>query len=189
MAFWDVDHRKAEVEIVNQTEQKILSVSVVHKYSDNYVNEHTWGIVEPNGSSSPPLTVDYHTGALTTGRDWWLVSWLEEDGNAYMTSPQNFRELFDAIESGLVKAKDLIKNLGESLRNKPDDKAQAAGIAMQIINKIVQPLLNNSKTAGFKQHILRAEDADKTTQILLFNEKVRFKSNSGESETQVHKIS
>lgn len=65
-------HRKANVRIENKTGQRLLSISVAHKYSDNYKGTHNWeGPININAITSPDndMVVDYNTGILTTGRD------------------------------------------------------------------------------------------------------------------------
>jgi hypothetical protein len=54
---------------------KLTALSLIHKYSDNYKNKKDWASL-PNGQTSDELWVEYNTGAFTTGRDWWKVTWF-----------------------------------------------------------------------------------------------------------------
>jgi hypothetical protein len=94
-------HRRANVCVVNQTGLKVDWVRVIHKYSDSYRNEKEWKDIE-DGSRTDSFTVDYNTGPLTTGRDWWAVSW--RSGSLHCESdPHNLRSELDAIEKRLQK--------------------------------------------------------------------------------------
>ena len=68
-------HQTASIEIVNNTGRTLLSVSVAHKYSDNYKNDHTWTVIR-DGAATSTTQVDFNTGFLTTGKDWWVVTGL-----------------------------------------------------------------------------------------------------------------
>ena len=147
-----VTHRTANVQVVNDTGELIDYVRVIHKYSDNYCNTECWTKLAP-GTASSPMQVDYHTGAFTTGRDWWFIAWRcsTDSKTWYYTNPHNWR--------GFVE---LLENFGQ-----PD----------------AQRYLQDWSTEGFKQHILRAEDA--LTKIHLTKNEVSWVSPSGVSKTGV----
>ncbi|PKS05649.1 hypothetical protein jhhlp_008168 [Lomentospora prolificans] len=71
--------RTAKVVIRNNTSNPIAAVGVAHKYSDDYKNSGSWGIVQPGEVTEETMEVEYNTGFLTTGRDWWLVTWYSMD--------------------------------------------------------------------------------------------------------------
>lgn len=167
-------HRKANVHVVNDTGERIRAVSIVHKYSDNYANDHVWEALE-RGATSDATQVDYNTGAFTTGRDWWLVAWVSDDGTTlYYTNPHNLRDFVDLLESVATSAATLVGSLVTS---------ESGGWGGAVGHAIVAPFVNNSKTSGFKQHILRAEDA--VTKIHVTKSEVSWVSPSGTSKTGV----
>ncbi|KAK9759677.1 hypothetical protein K7432_017061, partial [Basidiobolus ranarum] len=68
-------HRIAKVEVHNETSGPIYAVSVVHKYSNVYKNRKEWTEIGSGQSTCDnPMTIDYDTGALTIGKDWWLIT-------------------------------------------------------------------------------------------------------------------
>ena len=71
--------KKAFVRILNKTGAPMINVKIVHKYSDLYKNDKTWIDEVPNNEyTQGPLEVDYNTGFLTFGKDWWLVAWNDQ---------------------------------------------------------------------------------------------------------------
>jgi len=64
--------RTAYVAIRNEKSEPLIAVGVKHKYSDNYTNDGEWAIVQPGELSGETLKVEYNTGFLTTGVDWYL---------------------------------------------------------------------------------------------------------------------
>ena len=169
-----VTHRKANVQVVNDTGARVRAVSIVHKYSNNYVNPYVWETLEP-GATSSPLQVDYHTGFLTTGRDWWIVAWVSDDGGTlYYTSPHNLRnivDMFEKVSTAIAAA------VGAVITSESGGWGAAVGTA------IVAPFVNTESTVGFKQHILRAED--QLTKIHIANSGVTWVSPSGTSRTGI----
>ncbi|KAJ7908103.1 hypothetical protein B0H13DRAFT_2498866 [Mycena leptocephala] len=52
-----------------------------------------------------PLAVDYNTGFLTTGKDWWLITWFHPDmKRIWYSSPNNMRGFFDFADNLLPDA-------------------------------------------------------------------------------------
>ena len=37
------------------------------------------GAIQPSEIAAEPMEVEYNTGAFTTGRDWWPVTWYSPD--------------------------------------------------------------------------------------------------------------
>jgi hypothetical protein len=173
-------HQTANAVVVNNTGRTLRSVHVLHKYSDDYKNSRDWGALQP-GESSSPLTVDYTTGFLTTGRDWWVVTWeYAGEQKVYFTNPQNFRSLVDWLEQvGSIGIPALLEAAAAAESAGAGTAAGAAAGA-----KITEMLLNSESTAGFKQHILRSEDAGQITQIVIkADNTVEWRSPSGNSST------
>lgn len=166
-----MSHKTAKVKIVNNTKKAIESVHVVHKYSNDFKNKKDWLKIPAGGTTPEFLSVDYTTGFLTLGKDWWFVTWVyEDDDNTYFTDPKNLRGFIDGAEKISTIA---IKTIA----------AGAAGGTVAAI-AVTELLFNSEGTAGFKQHILRDDDSGKVTTITIKDDNnVLFHSESGDSET------
>ncbi|KAM4058543.1 hypothetical protein HRG_006495 [Hirsutella rhossiliensis] len=172
---WGTVKRTASVTIQNNAPEKIKSVSLIHKYSSVYKSRAEWPLIEQGKSPDPDnrTTVEYNTGPFTTGRDWWLLSFYNDDITInYMTNPNNFRDVVDFLESiGTVTTISLFG-------------ATAGVLAAAVAKATTDRLFDSETTVGFKQHILRSEDADKLTTIVINADyTITFKSESGISET------
>lgn len=178
--FFAVMHQTAQVVVLNKTGRALRYVNILHKYSDNYRNTREWGVgadspaPRPSEASSA-MSVDYNTGFLTTGRDWWLVTWqFEGERKFYYTNPDNFRSIIDFLEAP-VKA--LVDKALDAIGEEYPGLSDAGKI-------IVNLAFNTESTAGLKQHILRDEDAGRVTQILInADNTVEWHSPSGTSST------
>lgn len=171
----------AQIRVKNETGKELRSVHVLHKYSNVYKNKQDWGAIPEGGYTSPDLQVDYNTGFFTTGRDWWVVSWeYKGDNKVYFTDPPNLRGVVDLLEQvGDVAIKGA---LAAASAAESAGTATAAGAAAGSV--ITSLLFNTESTSGFKQHILRDEDAGKLTTIFIQgNNHVKWQSPSGISET------
>jgi hypothetical protein len=192
------EHQQATVRIQNNTPNPISGVRVVHKYSDEYKNNGAWlGVVPAYSVSEESMTVDYTTGIWELGRDWWSISYhreletsdqppspldLDTSVEIWYSDPENFRSIIDFLEGAapsLVEA-----GVDALLATQPGvalTVEAAAGIATDVLCNY---LFNDESTAGFKQHILRNEDAGFDTIIHINDDNtIRFESNSGDSET------
>ena len=63
----------------NRTGSALRAVTVIHKYANVYIEGHHWDELAP-GAVSDLMPVRYNTGVETTGRDWWLVMWIDAAG-------------------------------------------------------------------------------------------------------------
>jgi hypothetical protein len=206
-------HQKAEVQIVNETGHNWLSVSLAHKYSDKYKDNEVWEDI-PVGASTPARTVRYDTGLTETGLDWWLVSWVTDEGTVYVTDPHNFGKERDFLERGAIKrieaelelAKDVLPTavgaaVGTAIEPGGGTVAGAvAGVvaekqlkpvtdrAVNLASKLATHLLNSESTAGFKEHVLRAKDSQQPTKIIITKQRVEFHSPSGVSKTRFRRL-
>eukprot|EP01057_Protomagalhaensia_wolfi_P002355 Protomagalhaensia_wolfi_Nauph_80__2354@NODE_2546_length_1058_cov_13_818449_g1993_i0_p1_GENE_NODE_2546_length_1058_cov_13_818449_g1993_i0NODE_2546_length_1058_cov_13_818449_g1993_i0_p1_ORF_typecomplete_len180_score30_05PUD1_2/PF18457_1/2e46_NODE_2546_length_1058_cov_13_818449_g1993_i040579 len=167
-----VTKRIAYAIIRNNTGAPIYGAGLVHKYSDVYRETDTWEVIE-DGDSSPPLLVEYHTGFMTTGVDWWVVSWHDVDfTRQYFSSPNNFREVFDFLESAAVECIPVVVGQAKS--------QMAFTFSRNLCNK----LMNTEATAGFKRHMLTSEDDGGTVEITINSDlTITIQSPSGVSET------
>lgn len=179
--------RTARVSVRNNTDTPIVGVSVVHKYSDDYSHEHQWGIIQAGEIPDETLEVEFNTGAFTTGRDWWVVTWFSPDMTTlYYSDPNNFRGIIDGLENigpdVIAAVAGALAGLSTSLSG-PGAVAAAAGAAAAA-KTVTTGLFNSEATDGFKQHILRSEDEDELTEIVINGDRsITFKSNSGSSDT------
>jgi hypothetical protein len=180
--------RQAKASIDNQTGKTIVHVTLLHKYSNDYKNNRTW-VNLPSGHNTytTPLTVNYRTGAFTTGKDWWRVQWKVADGRTCYTDPNNFRVVFDALDQAAMATANLFADqLGKEVAGQVGGiGGLVAGKAAQdAANGIASSLFNGEATVGFKQHILRSEDDSKMVTISLFdNNTAKISSPSGISNT------
>lgn len=179
--------RTAYATVRNNTSQPLLAVGVVHKYSDNYKHREEFAIIRPGGLGEPKLLVEYNTGAFTTGRDWWAVTWYSPDMKTiHYSDPNNFRGIIDWLEN---IAPDTISAAaaaaaGLVMIESGPGAVVAAKAAAEAAKATTEGLFNSESTEGFKQHILRTEDENVTTEIIINSDlSITFKSNSGDSNT------
>jgi len=174
--------RTAQATVQNLTGKKILGVSLIHKYSDNYVHNITWPQIEQGASGSPALTVKYHTGFGAFGEDWWLVTWLDENGNLYHTDPANgqcFINWLQKLVPGAISA--AVKAI---VALATDDTPLIASLAGKAVSLLIKPLLGAGDTCGFKENYLTKEDDSKLVTITLNQGgTARISSPSGHSDT------
>lgn len=182
----------ANVTIQNDTAETLLAVRVLHKYSDtSFKEELAWEATDTSAgiTSFPAKAVRYNTGWFTTGRDWWIVTWSDAQGNFYVTAPENLRGFMDSLEKAGQGIAALMLGVGGTAAvGGIEPISKTLGVAIAGTGLIINAFTNSESTAGFKQHILRDEDANRTTTIVLTKTKVTFKSNSGNSSTGVKQV-
>ena len=181
--------RTALVKIRNNTPDTISGASISHKYSDVYKDQGDFVAIAPGTTSLKTMTVQYNTGAFTTGRDWWMVTYHRAQAGSerpnelkmWYSDPTNFRSIIDFLEKA---APTLIKTAINAAKGSNPQLIPAAKAA-QIVSKVMCKLMfNDESTAGFKQHILRLEDEGKvTTLVINADNTITFKSKSGNSDT------
>lgn len=170
--------RATKVHVQNLTGLEIESVSVIHKYSNVFREKTDWGRL-PNGKMTRRfMKIRYNTGALTTGQDWWLVTWKYKGNNSVRyTAPKNFRGIIDMVERMHLLP---LEAVNATLSQTP---------APQILEKsptalLAGGLLNTGSTKGFKKHLLRASDQANGVIITISQNSVAFDSASGHSSTE-----
>jgi hypothetical protein len=183
--------RTANVVVQNTTGYNLDFVAVAHKYSSNYKESQTWRNLL-NGYVTPsPLSVRYNTGAFTTGRDWWSVSFrVKGSRTVYVTNPNNFRSLFDFAEKLGTPLLNAAGQLGGNAAGSYYGGDAGGEIGGKIGGKAGQALgnalFNAESTVGFKAHTLRGEDEASRggrTVIRIERNQVKFISPSGTSTT------
>lgn len=156
--------RQTSIHVTNKSGKEISEITVRHKYSDVYKDKAVWKAIISNGKtvklndaedSKKPANIRYHTGWGTTGADWWLVTWKDQDGVEYVTNPNNFRNIIDPLEKFLLGTKSTVKTLALPA-------AGVAGIAGGlVIDAVAESVFNTEATydkelgVAFKQFILR----------------------------------
>jgi hypothetical protein len=181
-------HQTASIEIVNHTGSDLLSVSVAHKYSDDYKNEHTWENIK-SGATTSTKKVEFNTGLLTTGRDWWVVTWVDDKGHTYVTDPKNFRNIVDFLEKiGSEIAGPMAAIAAWVATGSPEPTTKVIAAAVAITSAVAKQFLNTEGTDGYKQHILREEDKNRPTRIVIKGNEVNFDSTSGSSTTGIRRM-
>ncbi|WP_235754424.1 hypothetical protein [Paracoccus salsus] len=180
-----IKHRTAVASIVNQTTEAIASVSLIHKFSDNCLDHYIWsGVLKPGEAVSPAGKVRYHTGAGSTGLDWWRVTWVNAEKQMVATAPQNFQEIFNWVE-GFLKDNaswaelKLMQSLPES-----GEAAPFVAAAAGAIKAADAMILNKETTVGFKEYMLEAGDDGATVTLTIGADgQVAFTSPSGSEST------
>ncbi|KAK4456616.1 hypothetical protein QBC42DRAFT_214514 [Cladorrhinum samala] len=179
--------RTAYVAIRNEKSEPLVAVGVKHKYSDDYTNDGEWAIVQPGELSGERLEVEYNTGFLTTGVDWWAISWYSPDmKTVYYSNPNNFRGIIDGFEN---LAPDVIAAAASAvaalIASPSGPGAVGAAVAASAAAKATTSALFNSEgTVGFKRHMLTSDDEGRTTEIVIRQDNtIEFRSSSGNSET------
>ncbi|RDA87389.1 hypothetical protein CP532_6989 [Ophiocordyceps camponoti-leonardi (nom. inval.)] len=188
--------RSSQVTVVNKTGSAIICVSLTHKYSSVYKDGHEWARIEPGVAAQDWMTVSYNTGPLTTGRDWWLLTFYDEDGlSLYATAPNNFRAVVDALESVagtlFLAASGAAAGVGAAVAGLSGVGGFLAPLAAIGIAKLTSDrMLSAEGTEGFKQHTLLAEDDGRLTAVIVNEDyTVTFRSTSGEvSDTVTAKV-
>lgn len=184
-----VSKREAYVTIQNNTPDTITGASISHKYSDNYKNEAGFSSIPPGGKSPMIHKVEFNTGFLTTGRDWWFVTYHRKQSGSerpnellmWYSDPTNFRSIIDFLEQA---APALIKTAINAAKGSNPALLPAAKVAQIASKAMCEVLFNKESTSGFKQHILRDEDAGEVTTIIInADNSITFKSPSGTSKT------
>jgi len=211
-----VSVENATISLVNKTKKRIVYAEVVHKYSNEYSERYVWTRGEgkrfrnglrPNKQRAPVFgesgscksfedceTVTYHTGALTTGRDWWFMTWAyEDDDRVYYSDPNNFRGAIDVLERIAFEATPIAVGALTIPAAATCTVATGGGCWPSIIasaaaiyasGKLAGSVFTSGSTKGFKQHILRGEDAGTKVKLYIYpNGKIKIKSKSGTSET------
>jgi len=183
-------NRSATVSIMNLTGEPIVA-AYSHKYSDKFKDSGTT-------SSKTPIPVGllqkagkarFRTGFGTTGKDWWVVSFVDDRGCTYISSPKNARKFVDGLEKTAIYTGGVLIEVGVStavaglLDPEPVGKI-AGGVLGGItagLGATMVGLSNTESTAGFKQHILRSKDT--SLLILVSKKNATFQSKSGQSTT------
>jgi hypothetical protein len=88
-------HRLAKARIINRTGVKIKFLNLVHQYGDIYTNARIFSNIESNSSTSSYLYVDYHTGFLCYGTDWWWLAWADSNNQLHIIDPKSNLCFFD----------------------------------------------------------------------------------------------
>eukprot|EP01053_Blabericola_migrator_P008604 Blabericola_migrator_1__8603@NODE_4503_length_1118_cov_124_330162_g2788_i0_p1_GENE_NODE_4503_length_1118_cov_124_330162_g2788_i0NODE_4503_length_1118_cov_124_330162_g2788_i0_p1_ORF_typecomplete_len226_score36_61PUD1_2/PF18457_1/3e42Sporozoite_P67/PF05642_11/0_04_NODE_4503_length_1118_cov_124_330162_g2788_i03631040 len=184
-----VTKRTAYVRVRNNTNKELYGVGLVHKYSDVYKETETWRSLKP-GCSTPTLAVKYHTGFLTTGCDWWAVSWYDTElTKEYFTSPNNFRDILDFIEKiAATCLSAAAAGAAGVVTVESGPVALAFAAAAAAATKVLcDQLINSESTIGFKRHFLESGDDGGLVELCI-NEGGDFKINScDDSSTTVYK--
>jgi len=161
--------RQTQVRVQNLTGLEIESISVVHKYSDVFKDKHHWGKLPHGKITNKPMKIRYNTGAFTTGQDWWFITWKYKGNDSIQyTSPNNFRNFVDFVESIVLIPFDLSRAI---IGNNP-------------ASVLADTLFNHESTVGFKKHLLRTDDQRNGVVITLTLNSVKFDSASGHSSTE-----
>lgn len=153
--------RTANVRITNKSGKKILTGTLIHRYSDEYTNKMNFINIENGETSRDVLSVDYHTGAFCTGADWWLLDWVAEDGTTYSSDPKNGQCVISVIAETVASLLVALSIHTSSVTSALLD------LTSKIANAVAET--SNSDHCGLKQCTLKADDAGKTVNIELYS--------------------
>lgn len=176
-----MSHKQAKVVLVNKTSGDLLSVGIVHKYSNDYKEKQDWAAIK-KGEKTSSFTVNYTTGLLTTGQDWWAISWIDTKGKMYITDPKNIRGFVDFLETVTGPFAKLAATLSGVAITDPEPFSKAAAAALAITSAATAVLTNKESTKGFKSFILRPEDAGSTIKITIRDSGVDYHAKSGDDK-------
>lgn len=150
--------RRAFVSVRNNGQRPLLEVSVLHKYSSLYKNNHTWPAIEPGELAEDRLEVEYHAGLSTIGVDWWAITWVDpEQQTSYVSKPLNFRKIVDYIEKFAPRTLATVATTAAGIATieaGPAATVAAAVAASAASQQISEFLFSMESTEGFKQHVL-----------------------------------
>lgn len=178
--------RSTHVRVINLSDEALQSVTLIHKYSDVFRDRQHWAHISAGDSGDAALVARFHTGPLTLGRDWWLLVWYTNGTTLHHSGPHNFRALVDWMEGFGSEAVAAAAGVLSALpREWSAPTSLAAAMAAAAIAKVTtEGLFNSEATAGYKQHILRAEDAEADMAVYVTaGGTVIFRSPSGKSWT------
>ncbi|MGV1953141.1 hypothetical protein ACQZ44_20190 [Agrobacterium vitis] len=166
--------RFTTVKIRNETGLTLGSVGVVHKYSDVYKHSKEWLNLASGAVTPDPLIVQYNTGFLTTGRDWWSIVAMTEDGRILRSDPSNMRGLWDTVEKGLNKFGWEIVKIAGTVTVSTGGTGGLVAAPVGAVTAILTIITNTESTKGFKQFFLEEKDAPHGIEIVLRPNEVEF---------------
>jgi hypothetical protein len=162
-------HRNARARIINRTGVKIEFLTLAHTYSDNYKNAKIFSNIEPNSISNGYLIVDYHTGFMCYGTDWWWLTWTDSNNQVHTIDLKD----------------DRCPNDGENPASQVSSKISTRDAELYI-DKNEQHGASSQSTCGYKSYMLESEDDGKYVNIYLhpYSENgIEFETPSGKSTT------
>lgn len=196
-AFAKTD-RSASVTIINQTGGKIVA-AYAHKYSNVFKDSGATNEIKPLGTTPFDFMQNvgkarFRTGFGTTGKDWWIVGYIDNKGCKYISSPRNARKFIDGLEKASIFTGGILVEVGIDVAIvgllDPEPVGKVAGGIVGLVTAglgaTMVGLSNTESTAGYKQHILKAKDKNITI-FITKNNKVVFSSKSGKSSSRMVK--
>ncbi|CAF3358010.1 unnamed protein product, partial [Rotaria sp. Silwood2] len=172
--------RTAKAKIKNRSGHKILSATLKHRYSDAFDESKEFGVIEDGQDSTDYLSVRYHTGVGCNGYDWWLITWITDDGTAYSSDPDNGQCWLSILANA---ASDLLGAFSSIAGALTKDLVSAA---LQLLSTITEYTVNGSDFCGFKSYTLTGDDDDSEVNIILrpsASNGVKWESPSGSATT------
>lgn len=169
----------ASAVITNNSSRTFVSIGQSHKYSDVYSSQASWENLAPGQTTSPALSVEYNTGFGTTGEDWWFLLAVDSEGNVWNTDPSNARWLWDKTDWGIAHFGDIIAT---ALEVAGPETLGAGDIAGGLVD-VLTAATNDTSVEGYKEFLLRDEDAGGTVTITLTDDTIQFSAPSGTADT------
>lgn len=152
--------RQAKVQVINDTNEDIFDVVLIHKHSNVSKEKHAWDKIERRNHGSSKM-VAYQTG--TKGLDWWVLLWKVRRGDletVYISNPHNLRKLADFIEKYCDTAiKAATGALAIVSAVDPELITKVISGALSLTGALASMLINGEETEGFKEHMLTTKDS------------------------------
>ncbi|MBB4098373.1 hypothetical protein [Sphingomonas kyeonggiensis] len=169
----------ASAVITNNSSKTFVSIGLSHKYSDVYSSKAGWENLAPGQTTSPALAVEYNTGFGTTGEDWWFLLAVDSQGNVWNTDPSNARWLWDKVDWGIANFGEVIAEGLDATGPETLGAGDVAGVLMEVLTAAT----NDTSVEGYKEFLLRDEDAGNTVTITLTDTNIHFSAPSGTADT------
>ena len=146
-------HRHAKVRIINYTGVKIEFLTLAHIYSDVYKNAKIFSNIDSNRITNSSLIVEYHTGFLCYGTDWWWLTWTNSNNQVFTINSKSSYSCLSNDEKSASKMSSKISNRGTKL---------------YIIDKPDKSTADNQSTCGYMSYMLQNGDDGGYVNIYLY---------------------
>ena len=173
--------------IENKSGSEMINVRLHHKYSNISGESLEWGKIDKNNTTTrdEKHTVEFHSGCCTTGRDWWRLTWYDENNNWYSTCPKNCRGPVETVKL-ILRGGALVSFLyllsAAFFKGIGFDKIGGQRVAVGMLASLLIFFLNSGSTFGYKQHILGEDDINGEIKFTVYDsKKIEIQSKSSEN--------
>ncbi|EJP63494.1 uncharacterized protein BBA_07670 [Beauveria bassiana ARSEF 2860] len=166
--------RKAFVAVVNETTSPLFAVSVIHRHGNTCKHRQEWASVPAGERAEPNMTVDFHPDCAAAAKDWWFISWYNNE--------------LDTLCSAIIQG--LSPTVAGLIATKSEFDIPDESFTLRDLARVTTDVLfESSSTVEFKEHTLREEDSGSLFQIVInCDNSVTFMSTSEVSKTPVRRL-